>query len=157
MLELVLFEAGEVKLAIDQKCISHIKPMAADTGTSKTHDRKQTIVHEGKTMAVLNLSGSLNSESETSNSSDSKVIIVKGLPARALWADRVKGLVAVNDDQMADLPAVYKGAARACFSKVLRIEDQLALVVDTTGLFAIEHCATRSVSAQPIQRQQVDV
>lgn len=157
MFELILFETGNVKLAIDPKSISHIKSMVADAVDTETPHRMQTIVHEGKTMKVLNLCDSLDSEFDASISSEPNVIIVSGSPARALWADRVNGVVTVDVDQMADLPAVYKGAARACFSKVVRLADQLALVVDVAGLFAIEHRAVTVASKPSVQRQHAKV
>jgi chemotaxis signal transduction protein len=136
MPEFVLFQSGSSQFAVDRKSIRQISLLAADA--KKTHNRilRQTIAYQGQTLPLFDLAAALGED--TACTPDSKVIIGKLTPAAALRADCVNARLTADAAQVVDLPLVFTGTARACFSKVLLLKDHLALIVDWAGLAVIE-------------------
>jgi chemotaxis signal transduction protein len=153
MMEMVLFKTGNVLLALDRTCIRHIGSMSVDLGMTKDRRQQQTIDHKGETLSVIDFAASLTCQSPTPPSSDAKVIVLKGSPTLALWADSVKGKMSVNAAQLALLPPVFTGTARVCFPKVLIFKEQLVLVVDAPALASVAQFAPPSPSTHPLEQK----
>ncbi|KJS33640.1 MAG: hypothetical protein VR64_02630 [Desulfatitalea sp. BRH_c12] len=141
MPEFVLFQSGSSQFALDRKSIRHISLLAADA--KKPHNRilRQTIAYQGQTLPLFDLAAALGEDS-AAWTPDPKVIIGNLTPAAALRADCVNARLTADVAQVVDLPRVFTGTARACFSKVLLLKERLVLIVDWAGLTVIEPSRT---------------
>ncbi len=154
MPQLALFQTGSMQFALDRNCISHIEPLTTELKAAQGRVQKQTIVYKGRPLVLVDLATTVGTDAAVPYPAKVKMIVVKGTPDFALWADSIKGVLSVKADQMDVLPPVFACTARACFPKVLRLKDQLVLVVDTAALAKQEQISVISPSVQQQQPKQ---
>lgn len=138
MPQLAIFQSGNVHFAVERDCIRLIEPITTALKAASGRNRKQTIAHKGQSMLLIDLAVGLGAPAAAPHPRSAKMIVIKGQPAMALWADRIHGVVTAGAEDMDALPLVFAGTARACFPKVLRRKKGLALIVDTGVLARIE-------------------
>lgn len=149
MTKMILFQTGNVKFAIELASIRHMGPKTAAPGAGQGRVQQQTIKHEGRPIKLIDLAASLGQNVEEPLPQDGKMIVVKGSPAKALWADNVSGFITADEGQMFEMPSVFTGAAGACFPKVLHFKEHLVLVADTDALCKLEHGNSAAVVPLP--------
>lgn len=152
--QLVLFQTGSMEFALDRNCISHIRSIPEQTRETRDRIQQQTIEHEGRSLLLIDLAADANQDCAVPHPSDAKMIVVKESPPMALLADHVKCNVETNGEQMDELPPVFAGTARACFPKVLRLEDQLALVIAADALAELGIYADTAPAARQTRPHQ---
>lgn len=152
MQQLVLFQTGNMKFALDRNCISRTRPIPERSTDSWGRVRKQTIDDEGRALILIDLAAGSNQDATAPNPSDAQMIMINSSPPIALWADRIKRPLEADGHRMEDLPPVFAGTACACFPKVLCLEDQLALVIDINTLAELE-CYTDAAPTVERTRQ----
>ena len=138
MPQLAIFQSGNVHFALDRDCIGRIEPITTALKAASQRIGKQTVAHKGHAMLLIDLAVGLGASTAGPHPRSSKMIVIKGRPAVALWADRIHGVATANPEDMDALPPVFAGTARACFPRVVRRPKGLALVVDTRALTDIE-------------------
>jgi chemotaxis signal transduction protein len=133
MQELVLFQTGDMKLAIDQNDIIEIRPMADDCILTRGC-LQQVIETRDGLLLLIDIASYADHATPPAPSPNARLIHVKGTPPYVLLADDIIKTLQAGQSQMEVLPPVFADTACACFPKVLRTENQLALVVDTIAL-----------------------
>jgi chemotaxis signal transduction protein len=133
MQELVLFQTGDMDFAIQQDCIMEIRSLAKDA--ILTRECLQQVIETGDGLLILiDLASGVAHCTPPVPAADARLILVKGTPPYALLADGMHKTMEADPGQMETLPPVFEDTARACFPKVLRTQEQLALVIDTIAL-----------------------
>ncbi len=154
MSEMVVFETGNIQFALDRKCIAHIEPTAAGLKAKKNRNPLKIMTYKGNPLSVIDIAAYLDKGIDAPHLSDAKVVIIKGASDMGLWADSVKGPLVAKKEQMAELPPVFTGTARACFPNVLHLKDRLALVVDVGALASLNQCSHESVLTDETRQMQ---
>lgn len=147
MPELVLFQTGNIKFALDRNCISRIRPVPEGSTGATGRIQQQPIEFEGRDLLLIDLAAATNQDTATSYPTNAEMIVVKGSPL-ALMADQVTSTLDLNGHRMDELPPVFGGTAGACFPNVLHIENQLVLVIDPDALADVETYAA-NLRARP--------
>lgn len=109
---------------------------------------------EGRRLILIDLAADSSQDTDPVRPPNGKIIVLTGSPPLALVADSVHPAIDAGADQMDELPSVFAGAAKACFPKVLRLEEQVALVLDPAALAEIETCAAASTTEPPTRQTQ---
>lgn len=137
MRQLILFQTGNIEFALDHNCISHIRPIPEDSTGVSERVQQQPIEVDGRDLLLIDLAAASNEDGAASCPPEAEMIVVKESPL-ALYADQVKSTLHVNGERMDELPPVFGGTSRACFPKVLHLEDQLVLVINPDALADVE-------------------
>ena len=144
MPQFVLFETGGIQFGLDRRSISGIEPISDAAGAVKNPDSGNRTGSGGQYCDPIDLSKALKGCVASSPARHAEVILLNGNTGHSLLADKVGETLEVGAEDLYDLPPVFNGKARACFQKVLRMEDTMALVIDVKGLetvFPIMHHA----------------
>ncbi|MEJ2286544.1 MAG: chemotaxis protein CheW [Desulfobacterales bacterium] len=153
MQQLVLFQTGNMHFALDRNCVRDIRPIPARLTPAQGRTPHHTIEIEGRLLLLIDLAAASSQDTTPAHPSKGKIIVLTGSPPLALLADNVHGAIDAGADQMDDLPSVFAGTARACFPKVLRLEEQVALVLDAAALAEFEACAAASATDRPTRQK----
>jgi len=137
MPQFVLFETGKVQFGLVRSCINRVEPMCDTVRAAMAPDVRQRIGPPGGAIDLIDLSKALEGSVESSPGRDAEVILLNGNAGLSLLADKVGETLEAGAEQLYDLPPVFSGNARACFPKVLRIEDTMALIIAVEGLETI--------------------
>jgi chemotaxis signal transduction protein len=151
---LVLFQRGNMQFALDRNCIKDIRPIPVKFTQAQGRIQQHTIEIEGRLLLLIDLAAASSQDSALAHPSNGKIIVLKGSPSLALLADDINPAIYAGADQMDELPSVFAGTALDCFPKVLRLEEQVALVIDTTALAEFETCAAASMTGSPARHKQ---
>jgi chemotaxis signal transduction protein len=146
MQQLALFQTGNMHFALDRNCVRDIRPIPVRLTPAQDRILHRTIEIDGRLMLLIDLAAASSQDPALAHPSKGKIIVLKGSPPLALLADNVNPAMDARADQMDDLPSIFAGAARACFPKVLRLEEQVALVLDAGALAQFEACAAASAT-----------
>jgi chemotaxis signal transduction protein len=153
MQQFVLFQTGNMQFALDQNCIKDILLIPVTLIQAQGRIQQHTIELEGRLLSLIDFAAASGQDSAPVQPSTGKIIVLKGAPPLALLADNVIPAVDAGADQMEELPSIFAGTARACFPKVLRLEEQVALVIDTAALAKFETCAAESATGRPARQR----
>ena len=139
MQKLVLFQIGNRQFGMDMSLVTYIqqsRPVLASQAESGNPDE---LIIEGKTIPFYNLPVLFGANSETKEPTGQKIVMVNDQTQTiAFLVNRVEAMIDANEDQIDGLPPVFKGAASACFPQVLRMEDNLVLLMDPKGIGRIK-------------------
>ncbi len=154
MQQLVLFQTGNMQFALDRNCIRDIRPIPLTFKQAQGRIQQHTIEIEGRLLLLIDLVAASSQDSDLGHPSNGKIIVLKGSPPLALLADNINPGIYAGADQMDELPSVFAGTALDCFPKVLRLEEQVALVIDTAALAELETSAAASMNNRPTRHKQ---
>lgn len=130
----VLFQTANVNFAIELNAIRHMGPYKTAPGATQGRIQQQTIKFNERSLKLIDLAAAAGQNTGTAYPLDGKVIIAKGAPTSALWADSVKGVFKAKAAYLHEMPPVFSDAVRTLFPKVLRYKEQLFLVADASVL-----------------------
>jgi chemotaxis signal transduction protein len=154
MQPLVLFRTGNMHFALDRNCIEDIRPIPGTLPQAQGRIQQHTIEIEGRLLLLVDFAAASSHDTAPVHPSNGKIIVLTGSPSLALLADNVDPAIDAGADQMDELPSVFAGTAQACFPKVLRLEEQVALVLDTAALAEFATCAAASAADRPTRQKQ---
>jgi chemotaxis signal transduction protein len=159
MPKFIIFQAGNAQFAVDPTCVGGIQPASALGATLETRKACRTIQYQGRALQLIDPAAVLNSGNPAPYPPDAKALMVNplnGTPDMAIIADAVNGEMDAPEQQMNELPPVFTGPAGRYFPTVVRLEQRLALVVNTAALVEFEPggdiapCRTRAASGSDI-------
>ena len=153
MQPLVLFQTGNMQIALDRNCIEDIRPIPTPLIQGQSRIQRHSIEIGGRHRLLIDLAAASSQNIAPVHPPNGKIIVLTGSPPLALLADNVHPAIDVSADQMDELPSVFTGTAKACFPKVLRLEEQVALILETAALAEVETYAAASATA-PQARQE---
>jgi chemotaxis signal transduction protein len=153
MRQLVLFQTGNMQFALDRNCIKDIRPIPETLTQAQGRIQQHTIEIDGRLLLLIDLAAASSQDTAPAHPSNGKIIVATGSPPLALLADKVNPAIDASADQMDELPLVFAGTAKACFPKVLRLEEQVALVLDASALAEFETSAA-SAADRPTRQKQ---
>ena len=116
--------------------------------------RQHTIELEGRLLLLIDLAAASGQDTAPVHPSTGKIIVLTGSPPVGLLADNLIPAIDAGADQMDGLPAIFAGPAQACFPKVLRLEEKVALVIDAAALAEFEACAAASATGRSTRQYQ---
>ncbi len=134
MPQLVLFHTGNIHFAIERDEISHIESPKDGFAIGLRRVQCQTVMHNGGAMDLIDLTATVNKDSQQSYPPGLKIIMLKSAPSLGLLAEKISGALDVDPQQMDVLPPVFAGKARAYFPRIVRLGDHLGLVIDAATL-----------------------
>lgn len=134
MPQLILFQTGNMHFALERNAISHIGSPTAGFSSDLCRVLCRTAVHKGCSLALIDLAATLDQDSKRPYPPELKIIMLKTAPYIGLPAEQVHGVLDVDAQQMEVLPPVFTGKARACFQRIVRLDDHLVLVIDAASL-----------------------
>lgn len=137
MPKIILFQSGNAQFAVDPTCVSEIQEASALGATLETRQVCQIIHYQGRALQLIDLAAVLKSDNPAPHPPKAKALMVKplnGTPDMAIFADAVNGVMDAPVQQMNELPPVFTSTARRYFPNVVRLEQRLALVINTTAL-----------------------
>jgi hypothetical protein len=85
-------------------------------------------------LALIDLAATPGQNAKRPYPPELKIIMLKTAPSIGLLAEQVHGALDVDTQQMDVLPPVLTGKARACFQRIMRLDDHLVLVIDAASL-----------------------
>ena len=152
MRELLLFQAGDGKLALDLplvKGIDRLNPRYVEqAGGSK---RLMQIV-DGIEIPLYDLSTMFDPVKASDDPNGQKAILVD-IPdhSLALGVDRVERVISVDSNRIEPLPPIFKGQPLSCFPLVLKHEGALILLVNPARMESVENeiMSTKAYSTKP--------
>jgi chemotaxis signal transduction protein len=154
MQQLVLFQTGNMQFALDRNGIKDIRPLPVKFTQAQGRIQQHSIEIEGRLLLLIDLAAASSQDSVLVHPSNGRIIVLKGSPPLALLADNINPAIYAGADQMDELPSVFAGTALDCFPKVLRLEEQVALLIDTAALAEFETCAAASMTDHPTRHKQ---
>jgi chemotaxis signal transduction protein len=154
MQQLVLFQTGNMQFALDRNCIKDIRPIPDTLTQTQGRIQQHTIEIDGRLLLLIDFAAASSQKTAPANPSNGKIIVATGSPPLALLADTVNPAIDASPDQMDELPLVFAVTAKACFPKVLRLEEQVALVIDTAALAEFETSAGASAADRTTRQKQ---
>lgn len=134
MPQLILFQTGNMHFALERNTIDHIGPPTAGFSSNLCRVLCRTVAHGGCPLALIDLAATPDQDSKRPYSPELKIIMLNTAPSVGLLAEQVHGALDVDTQQMDMLPPVFTGKARACFQRIVRLDDHLVLVIDAASL-----------------------
>jgi chemotaxis signal transduction protein len=141
MQQFVLFQTGNMQFALERNCIRDILPVPETLLQARDRIQQHTIELKRRLLLLIDLAAASAQDSAPVHSSTGKIIVLTGSPPVGLLADNVMPAIDAGEDQLDELPSIFAGPSQACFPKVLRLEEEVALVIDTAALAEFEKCA----------------
>lgn len=139
MQKLVLFQIGNRQFGMDMSLVTYIQQSRPVLAAQPESGNPDELIIEGKTIPFYNLPVLFGENNDTKKPTDQKIVMVKDQTKTiAFLVNRVEAMIDANEDQIDGLPSVFKGAASACFPQVLRMEDNLILLMDPKGINRIK-------------------
>lgn len=134
MPQLILFQTGNMHFALERNAISHIGSPTAGFSSDLCRVLCRTVAHKGRPLALIDLAATLEQDSNRPYPPELKIIMLKTAPSIGLPAEHVHGDLDVDTQQMDVLPPVFTGKARACFQRIVQLDDHFVLVIDAASL-----------------------
>ncbi len=152
----VLFQSGNNEFGINMTQVQSIQP----AGTIKDHSGglQATVEIDNQSMPLCDLAVLTGSEPSSQNAANKRVLLVTVMgKTMALLVDKVDGVVEESNDQIMDLPPVYKHTAKGLFPKVMRRDDELVLLLDPAGITKYinidETPVTPEINDEPFEKE----
>jgi chemotaxis signal transduction protein len=137
MPKIILFQSENTHFAVDPTCVSDIHPASALGAMPETRQARQTIQYQGRALQLIDPAAFLNPGNPAPHPPEAKALMVKtlnGAPDMAIIADAVNGVMDAPEQKVTELPPVFTGTARQYFPTVVRLDQRLALVFNTSAL-----------------------
>ncbi len=132
--QFLVVQCGAMPVAITSDIVRGIHEPSGEG----SRDASESIVTLGVAYSVASLP-QLSAPSAASVTADRRVILISGEGRRrALWVDRVHGLIDVEEARLRPLPVHFSGPERGWITGFFLFEDGLALVADTGWLLGRE-------------------
>lgn len=152
-MKFILFKTGGVQLALERQRIAYVKSvdgLGIDAAVLQGHGK---IHFQGRALTLIDLADILNRAAPAKHGSNANVLVTRGDPAVALWADEVKGVVDIRANQLDQLPLIFNGPERSYFSYILRRQGRLTLVLDPEALLPLSQSGASPAAQQATARQ----
>jgi chemotaxis signal transduction protein len=137
MKEILLFQTCGRKFAIDMPLVYTIIRADQIPRPAALEEKIHNLTVNDLNISVLEFDQILEPGCEYSDMDSRKIIITKTKHnVFALRVDKVDQVVTVGEKNVEPLPPVFRGAAKNCFSRVLKLNNGLIPMVDPEGTAA---------------------
>ena len=136
MTELLLFRVGAMQFAIDLPLISNIQSAKSSIVMHKEGGAWLLQTESGDELPLYDLPYLFGEGGFSHDLEDKKIIMLQVDENQiGLIVDRVDHVVAAGNDELEPLSPMFKGAAQACFPRVLKQSDSsLVLLLAPEGI-----------------------
>jgi len=136
MTELLLFQVGAMQFAVDLPLIRNIQSAKSSVVLPKEGGAWLLQTESGDEIPLYDLPYLFGGNGFSHDPEDKKIIMLQvDENPIGLIVDRVDHVVAAGNDELEPLSPMFKGAAQACFPKVLKQSDaSLVLLIAPEGI-----------------------
>jgi len=154
MTELLLFRVGAMQFAIDLPLISNIQSAKSSIVRNKESGAGLLQTESGEELPLYDLSYLFGGSGFSHDLEDKKIILLQvDENPIGLIVDRVDHVIAAGNDELEPLSPMFKGAAQACFPRVLKQSDSsLVLLLAPEGIVNTARMAIGTPEFNPYER-----
>ena len=154
MTELLLFRVGAMQFAIDLPLISNIQSAKSSIVRQKESGASLLQTESGEELPLYDLSYLFGGSGFSHDLEDKKIILLQvDENPIGLIVDRVDHVIAAGNDELEPLSPMFKGAAQACFPRVLKQSDSsLVLLLAPEGIVNTARMAIGTPEFNPYER-----
>jgi len=154
MTELLLFRVGAMQFAIDLPLISNIQSAKSSIVRHKESGASLLQTESGEELPLYDLSYLFGGSGFSHDLEDKKIILLQvDENPIGLIVDRVDHVIAAGNDELEPLSPMFRGAAQACFPRVLKQSDSsLVLLLAPEGIVNTARTAIGTAEFNPYER-----